>query len=311
MAEILSMPGSERDKLRINSLIPLVLDTAVNHFVLGNYVSEGKSTPQDYPYSSWPDCGDEHEKAQLDAGIVVQLYKESSKGPTGDEASATLLSRIQSQTCDIPQRQLEWIIVPILDQLISVVLPSGTEPSHAVQQFYQNTLMTYTARVLREKPQRPIDWSLPEADVKYAYESTEFKSELQAFLSSKDEQTHVFSGLRGPTYIEGKLQETCDTEIIDRKNLKVTKTLKDWEKRHQQWMERAFAVKATFEGLPQAELKQCLGERYGEILNLDAMRLDHHDPGHGHAEEEQADEQSHSVVPQKRGHDVAMSSKEA
>lgn len=94
-----------------------------------------------------------------------------------------------------------------------------------------------------------------------------------------------------------------DVNFVDRKPVAVTKTMKWWGKEHQIWESRASTALEALQKLPQAKLKECLAQKYGEIMELRMVKIgDDFNKSESTSKREDS-YQTTSIVPQKRSRD--------
>ncbi len=133
-------------------------------------------------------------------------------------------------------------------------------------------MSTYIKCVVQKEPEKPRDWSQPVDDeLCYCSVCSDHQS-LQQFLLEPKEECRNFTSLNNPTHLVCYMPFNCITSQASGV-LTVTKTLKRWEREHEEWQERAFKVQETLKQFPQTELQQCLADQYEAIMNLDMLRI--------------------------------------
>ena len=303
--EILSFSqSSSPDKELVARLFPLILDAAASQFELEKYSSAAKNSHDctDYPYSSWPDCHYENDKGRRDASIIVKLHQRLLE--TDRKKASKLLGRIQSQSQSLRHEELDRLVLPLLEQMMSIV---DLCPSDACQ-FYQSMMATYITRVVQKEPEKPSDWARPNEHKRCdGWECRDCES-LQKILLDPTEESRRFISLDSwhRKYNVPKQCKISTDESQKPPAIIVSKTLKGWEEDHEKWQERASKAQEAFRRLPQKELKQCLTDKYDAIMDLGIVKLQDKDTTAQTTETlaksvgNQSDEQPQSVLPQKR-----------
>lgn len=268
-----------------------ILDAAASQFKLQEYSSHDKwctggerpfsFVDGDYPYSSWRECGTE-EKGRRDASIIVSLHQQLLQADGG--RASELLRRIQSESEIVADTVLKRLVIPLLEQMIYVVARCPLD----AHEFYQSMLTTYITRVVGKEPKKPSDWARPGESGCSRSDCSNCQS-LREFLLDPKEESRKFD-LSSFGHIRYWVLKHCDISQIEDKSatkqtVVATKNMKDWEWEHSKWEKRAVTAQKFLKGLPQDELKQCLGqEKLDDIMDLRMVKLD----------------ASKNIVPQKR-----------
>ena len=169
------------------------------------------------------------------------------------------------------------------------------------QNFVHSLVGTYIEHCVGKEPEKPIDWARPEEVsgkcVRECYDCRQMNEFLMNpkvtthELSCKDDW-HLMSEFHNFVYFE--------TESIDHTPVSVTKTLKWWEERHQEWEVRALTAQKNLRKLPQTELKKCLDDKYDEIVELRTVKVEYGSARSTNADEGKYLHETTSTVPQKR-----------
>jgi hypothetical protein len=189
------------------------------------------------------------------------------------------------------------LVIPLLEQLMHVV----DRRSPNIRQFYQSTMAIYITQVVKAEPEKPRDWSRPNeckkcwnGDCSVCQSVHEFlmdaHQESRTFVSSSEQD---FWHLRGTSAL-AQCKKSAD-ESLKPPVLLVTKTLEEWEKNHGEWHKRASQAQQAFKRFAQAELKECLAEKYDVTMDLRIVKIE--DKG---SLAQTTDDRLESIVPQKR-----------
>ncbi|KUJ07307.1 uncharacterized protein LY89DRAFT_362851 [Mollisia scopiformis] len=293
--EILSFSQtSSHEKYLATRLFPLVLDAAATQFELQKYssASKGSRSRGDYPYSSWPDCYKDEERGRRDAGIIADLYQQLLQSDR--KKASDLLDKLQSQTESLPHTELGRLVIPLLERMIYVV----DRRSPDACRFYQSMMAIYITQVVQKEPEKPKDWSRPSERQKCYRENCSGCQLLHDFLMDPREESHRFVLAKDDFWhLRHSVPAHCKISSDELQNppvLIVNKTLKGWEENHTKWQNRASEAQKTFKRFPQAELKQCLAEKYDATMDL---RIVKHQEG---SIAQTNDTPYQSTVPQKR-----------
>ena len=255
--------------------MPSALDTAVSQFELEKWSSASKCSSfsrRDYPYSSWPDSYKAEDRPKRDANIVASLHKHLLQSHPAN--ASELLTKIQSQAESVSDKEIDTLIVSLLEKMIYIVdqcLP------HA-RPFYVLLITTYTVRFVKNEPEKPNNWArASEKDQVKCYDKNcSACDSLRNFLLSPVEETYAFEASEKNWHCRFQVPSECNLSRNESQKppvWTVTKTYKSWEKSHAEWEKRASKAQNSLRRLSEESMKQCLGDDYETLMNLDMIRL--------------------------------------
>jgi hypothetical protein len=170
-------------------------------------------------------------------------------------------------------------VLGVLWSLMKELLPSVDTGSLEVQTCFQSLVEAYITKTVDEEPSKPEDWARP-AEVYKCYSSgCKACPELNLFLKdpeakektivlTADDQRHVKWHF---DYLENG-NGGRDGEV------RFTKTLKGWEKRHRSWDLDVKATQEKLQKLPKDALKRALCDKYDMLMALNPVRIDRKAP---------------------------------
>jgi hypothetical protein len=82
---------------------------------------------------------------------VIGLYQQLLH--SDEKKAAKLLVKIQSQTNSLLHKELDRLVIPLLEQMVEVLDLGSLE----TRQFYQSIMTTYITRVVQKEPEKPSD----------------------------------------------------------------------------------------------------------------------------------------------------------
>ena len=129
--------------------------------------------------------------------------------------------------------------MPLLKEMIIFVDVSSSE----VQEYYQSLITLYITQTIGQEPKKPSDWARPEEVTPKCSKNCDNCLAMKEFLRNSEAKTYNL-----PCAYDWHLRmkhygfEYFEVEKVDGKDVAVTKTLKWWEKLHQQWERRASAA---------------------------------------------------------------------
>ena len=173
----------------------------------------------------------------------------------------------------IDNDDLDRLIIPLLGEMVDV---SEQQPLEA-SSFYSKLITTYIERVVQREPQKPQNWSLPDDAQKYYFKDCTFCSPVREFLKSPT-QEHLIFDVPAEKHYEFQLHlpyyyETRE-ESGESSKIKVTKTFSSWEGQHEEWRCRFGHAQTALGTLPQARLRQIIGEDdYQDLMDLRIVKL--------------------------------------
>ena len=272
----------------LESLLQRVLESAISNFDLQRYAAYVERRSSQSINSSIPKDRGKGEKGTRSsrAGPIKAFYGRVCAHDQG--TASRLLRKIQPQASKLTEAQLKNFLMPLLEELITIVDVSSSE----AQECFQSLLTVYIIRTVGKEPKKPSDWARPEEVVSKCYMKCDCCAKLNKFLMDPKAETHKISckeiwslkyNYHGFEYFE--------VESVNSTPVAVAKTLKWWEQKHQKWESGASIALEALRKLPQTKLKECLAHQYNEIIDLRIVKVDDGSTG---------PEQTRSTVPQKR-----------
>lgn len=273
----------------VTKLLSDSLDPGMSLFELSQFSSKKKREhgSLDFPYSSWPKCNYSENRGDLDASLVVMLYRELAASKRQKQAPK-LLDKIHVQVIEVPIEELDRLVIPLLRQFLEVL--DATSVEH--QDLCLRVLQVYSLRMVQMEPVKPQDWyrgdewkvncnrkSCAQCDFMVAFlqdpdrQSATYSSPKQnlmmphkSWLSPGDGMPHQRWSL--PNELDFSFTPTDDTDVLN-----VTKTLRGWDMQHKEWTRRAETAQKGLQKLPKDLLKQFLRDHYDAIMNLNIVKL--------------------------------------
>ena len=275
----------------LECLLQRVLESAISNFDLQRYTTYIKARySQNFNRTMGKEQG---EKESIRVGPIKAIYARAHARDQG--LSSRLLKRIQTQASKLTDKQLKDFLVPLMEEMITVVDISSSD----AQECYQSLIALYITQIVGKEPKFPNNWSRPEEVTPICYMSCGDCLQTKEFL--KDPEADSYRLLSQDNWhVESEHHNFKYFEIDKRddKSVVITKTFKWWEKQHSRWESRASDALEVLRKFPQGKLKECLAYRYDEIMNLRMVRVDD-SPTRSESTSEVLPE-TRSAVPQKR-----------
>ena len=290
----LQSPGSSQNFLE--SLLQRILESAIFNFDLQRYAAyiEIRSS-QSVNSSIRKDCGKgEKWTCTTNAGPIKAFYERVCAQDHG--TPSRLLRKIQAQASNLTHAQLKNFLMPLLEELITIVDVSSSE----AHECFQSLLTIYITRTVGKEPKKPSDWARPEEVMSKCSTKCNCCAKMNDFLMDPKAQTHRISCKKiWDLRYNYHWFDYFKVESVDSTPVAVAKTLKWWEQQHQKWENCASIALEALRKLPQAELKECLAHQYNEIMDLRMVKVD--GPTRPESTSKVRDRyQNRSTVPQKR-----------
>ncbi|KAL8707411.1 MAG: hypothetical protein Q9220_007556 [cf. Caloplaca sp. 1 TL-2023] len=190
--------------------------------------------------------------------------------------------------------QSNKFLISFIEELIPAIEVSFTEAQSCIR----SLIILYTTRTVSQEPKKPVDWTREE-DTGSCSLGCDKCSKMNIFL--RDPHLKDFD-IPNPDYHLSRYFNHF--EYFDEKKdsgyntVRVSKTLKWWEKWHTKWQERADAAITAMTNLPQDRLKECLRDEFEAITDLRTLRAE--DDAVMTEGESQPGPDLGSTVPQKR-----------
>ncbi|KAG8526058.1 uncharacterized protein KY384_000820 [Bacidia gigantensis] len=197
------------------------------------------------------------------AGPAQQLYQRATAHE--GKLPSRFLNKIEDQVPKLTNEQVKEFLTPFLHKMINVIDSSAPQ----AQKTAQILAATYIQRFVGIEPAKPTDWARPEEIMDPTKCDTKKQckecAEMNAFLKDPEQQTFQI-----PTKPSGEISSHLRYRYDYFKNFEQEKGV---GKRHTQWEERAAQAVSALQKLPQPGLKECLGKRYDEIVELRAVKV--------------------------------------
>ncbi len=291
----LQSSGSSQNFLE--SLLQRILESAISNFDLQRYAAYVESRSWQSIDSSIRKDRGEGEKGTRStrAGPIKAFYELVCAHDQG--TPSRLLGKIQPQASKLTKAQLKNFLMPLLEELITIVDISSSES----QECFQSLLTIYIIRTVGKEPKKPSDWARPEEVLSKCYMKCDCYAKMNKFLMDSTAKTHRISckeiwNLRYNYH----WFEYFQVESVDTTPFAVAKTLKWWEQQHQEWESCASIALEALRKLPQAKLKECLAHQYDEIMDLRIVKADDGSTRPESTSKVRHRYQTRSTVPQKR-----------
>ena len=234
-------------------------------------------------------------------GPIKEFYKRSCA--QSNTTSSELLAKIQTQAPSLTHKQTEEFLLPLIGDIMDVMDLSSCN-AHG---FFYSLFTIYITQTMQQEPQRPRDQArLEEAAPECFRKDCEVCPRIIEFLKNSETETMKFPcddpwHLRHTSYV--KYLEVQPHKSGDGKEeVTLTKTIRWWEEKHRKWEERCSTTLEALRKLPQAKIKECLSDRYDDIMDLRAVKL--HSNSHATGLKRSSQSQNHnragSPVPRKR-----------
>ena len=221
--------------------MPSTLNAAVSQFELEKWSSASKcssSSRRDYPYSSRPDSYKAEDGPKRDVNIVANLHKHLLESHPAN--ASELLVKIQSQAKSICDKEIDALIVSLLEKMIYIIdqCPPDARP------FYVSLITTYTVRFVKDEPEKPNNWARPSEknEVKCYDKSCSDCDSLRKFLLNPVEETYAFEVSEKDWHCRFQVPSECNLSRDESQKppvWTVAKTYKRWERSHAEWEKRA------------------------------------------------------------------------
>lgn len=250
---VLSNPDSARTDL-LRRVFDVILEAAISAFDLELHKA--------YAYNVLP-----HLKYNT---LIRDFYSEALAH--SEDSAVNLLQQFSSQASKASKDTVSRILLPMMKQLLPLVDTGSPE----VQTCLESLVEAYITQAVGKEPPKPEseDWARPKEVSKCWSSGCKRCSELNAFVNdpkakeetiamSNDDRRHVTS------YFEYLQFEKGNREG----EVRITKTLREWETRHEDWESTGKRAQEQLRELPK-ELKEALGDKYDTLLALDLIRID-------------------------------------
>ena len=290
---LLNLQAPSSSQKFLESLLQRIVEPAIPNFHLLRYADYIKWRCSQGSNSTLLKA--QGEKESIRAGPITAIHDRVCAHDGGK--SSRLLKLIERQASHLTTEQSKDFLMPLMKELISVVDAS----SSVVQRCYQSLVTIYITQVVGQEPEKPSDWARPEEACE-CYHTCNVCPGMNEFLRnpeakslkiSSDDKWHLRSQYNSFNYFE---DESVNSPAV-------TKTLKWWEKQHQEWEGRASTAAEVLRQLPQAKLKECLAHRYDEIMDFRMVKVEDGSPRPESESKVGQRYQTRSTVGQKRSRD--------
>ena len=246
----------------LEDLLRRITKAAIANFQLHRYAASCKAHSSTAPKSTI-------------SGPVRDLYQRASTNEHG--IPTQFLQKVAGQSCSLTDEQSKDFTMPFLEQLLPNLDTSCVDAQHCVT----SLVSSFITGFVKMEPQKPQDWArpyeIPSEPCNLREGPCTGCSEMNAFLQDATVQNyriscsgsgHVQSRNHNFQYFKEKREKSTGHPY---RNL--SKTTKHFEKQHQEWTDRASQAQQTLQKLPQVKLRQCLGNRFNEMIELRAIRI--------------------------------------
>ncbi|KAL8994600.1 MAG: hypothetical protein Q9169_005479 [Polycauliona sp. 2 TL-2023] len=204
------------------------------------------------------------------AGPIKELYECAS---AGKKDTLTLFpQKILSSAPGLTVGQSNQFLISLAQEIIPIADCSSSE----VQQCLRSLISLHITRTVRQEPRRPSDWARLE-ETNSCPGKCQQCWEMNTFLQSPDVSYYAFNP--NMSHVIYHLQPYFNNlKYFDVKGPSyspegVTKTLKWWEEQHPLWEKRCSDVLKALRDIPEAKLKECLGQTYEEVMELRMVKI--------------------------------------
>ena len=278
----------------LESLLQRIIESAISNFDLPRFASYLKTRlSRDFKGSL------HNSRGQGSPGGPIRAFYEYISAHKPEKVSQWL-RKVQAQASGSAVEQLNGFLMSFLEELIPAVDASSLE----VQKCIQSLVTAYIIGMVGKEPRKPSDWTRPD-EVSKCWQKCNDCTRINTFLMDPKLQRHTVSG-KHSYHVPSEFNYFKYFEVEgDKYNpVAVTKTLKWWEEKHQEWENRASAAMKALGKLPQDELKQCLADQCDEIMDLRVVKVTTEDDDSSEGKNQKRYE-TRSTVPQKRERDDA------
>ena len=290
---LLYIQASNSDQSLLESLLHRILESAISNFDLPQYATYIKDRyVRDFDLTGKI----RGEKENIRVGPIKAIYIRAHT--LDQDRPSRLLKKIHTQASKLTKEQLKEFLIPLLDELITIVDTSSPE----AQTCYQSLIVLYITQVVGQEPKKPSNWARSEEVTRDCYAKCDHCLHLREFLKNPELRSYTLPrDKKAHCDWEFNYFKYFEVEEVDQTRVILTKTLKWWEERHQEWESRASDALETLRKLPQERLKQCLARQYDEIMNYRMVRVvDDDSPRPEHMNTARHRYETRSTVPQKR-----------
>ncbi len=291
----LQSPGSSQNFLE--SLLQRILESAISNFDLQRYAAYVESrSSQSANSSTLEDRGKgEEETRRARAGPIKALYERVCAHDQG--TPSRLLGKIQQQASKLTIGQLKNFLLPLLEEMITIMDLSSSES----QEWFQSLLTLHITRTVGKEPKKPSDWARPEEVSSERNRECGCFAKINKFLMDPKAKTYRISckdviNLR--YYYEWF--NYFEVEEVNGEPVAVAKTTKWWEEHHKIWESYASLALEVLGKLPQDKLKECLAYQYDGIMDLRIVKVDDGSATPEGTSKVRHRYQTRSTIPQKR-----------
>lgn len=213
---------------------------------------------------------------------VMRLYNTNTGGLIRDfytqtlahdeDSASSLLRQLSKEASNAEEDTVRGVFLSLMKEL----LPSVNAGSLEVQTCFQSLVEVYVTKTVGKEPSKPEDWARSEEVHECWRHGCKTCPKLNAFLTdpeakkktmtlTADEQAHVYWRFH---FLEMTESGNSEGEV------RYTKTLRGWEKRHRSWESDVEAAQKKLQELPKDALKEALGDKYDTLMTLNPIRID-------------------------------------
>ncbi|KAI9712170.1 MAG: hypothetical protein M1812_007008 [Candelaria pacifica] len=260
-----------------------VLSDLIPAFTLDVQTSSSKS-PR-YRYTSFrnsrSETPDNSKSSLMKGGELADLIKQCISLNLEPEIDQ-ILTKMRTEISQISPTIFESFIPPFLKQLLDILqqqkIPLST-PRY--RSFYQQTLNTYIKKNVDTEPTQPENWKREKKGCGVC-EDCKFLNEFlidpimhsTTFSMSDKRRKHIQNRIEPNIEPNSQYNKACSGFEINTirttkpYSLKIEKTENKWKDKYDIWEKRSKEVEKQFQGLGMGRMREVLGDRYDELVEL-------------------------------------------
>ncbi|KAI9659849.1 MAG: hypothetical protein M1821_001200 [Bathelium mastoideum] len=214
----------------------------------------------------------------VDIELVAKLYANAiTQGHL--EAGQKLLQKIEYSLPKMMPRDFDDVWFPFLQHLMRLlpdVSLSFSEPS--IKSLFYQVFTEYLKQRVGPQPSKLVDWKRSQPVCRYDCSDCKELNfflghpvrQVERFTMKKERREHLQEKINLDPALSSAVEKTNGPGYAH--TLVVTKSLKSWESFLEAWNKRAKDVKQLFSSLDGKELREALGERYEEVMQMHVLK---------------------------------------
>lgn len=251
-----------------------VLATMIPAFSFGSAQMPAKRRRMDHT-ATWIYDNQGEARWRLNGDRIAEVLRHCLSMGLKDEMDR-FIAKLKEEAGRADSLALEQVMMPFLRHLPQIMhdqnIPLVTDN---YRDLFKQAISLYIFRYVRREPQPTLNWVCP---IKGC--GCKECVHLDLFLNSPTRQTMEFT-TTGPkrNHIEGLVRDLKEIRASTKKNdraphtLILTKSLDWWQSSHDAWSSRCASAREAFDGIGTGNLKQLLGDKYDELINLRQVKL--------------------------------------